>query len=204
MVKNSFFERSKAELLARLNAFHKNNPSKSGAAMDALTSSPGIDKKEEVNVVAMDSLVTDGAVERIGNLFKTQEFSPSVSDEFSLMWLKVRPFLEVPQNKIPVVHDLAKSLKMSPSSLERHLKEAVKSGYLVKVSEKRYFLPEVITNLKNICRTLCGDSLDGQFTVAQFRDKTGIGRNAVIEILEFFDLEGTTLRKGNCRILRRR
>ena len=110
----------------------------------------------------------------------------------------------MPQNKIPVVHDLAKSLKMSPSSLERHLKEAVKSGYLVKVSEKRYFLPEVITNLKNICRSLCGDSLDGQFTVAQFRDRTGIGRNAVIEILEFFDLEGTTLRKGNCRILRRR
>ena len=40
------------------------------------------------------------------------------------------------------------------------------------------------------------------FTVIQFRDQSGIGRNLCIEILEYFDRVGFTRRDGNTRFLR--
>jgi selenocysteine-specific elongation factor len=40
---------------------------------------------------------------------------------------------------------------------------------------------------------------DEGFTAAQFRDETGIGRNHVIRLLEFFDRIGATRRFGELR-----
>ena len=44
---------------------------------------------------------------------------------------------------------------------------------------------------------------DGVFSVADFRDASGIGRNAVVEILEYFDKVGVTRRHGQVRIVLR-
>jgi hypothetical protein len=41
-------------------------------------------------------------------------------------------------------------------------------------------------------------------TVAQFRDLIAGNRNNAIAILEYFDSEGITLRKGNIRVLTRK
>jgi hypothetical protein len=41
------------------------------------------------------------------------------------------------------------------------------------------------------------------FSVIDFRDKTGIGRNLCIEVLEHFDGCGYTLRKENVRVIRK-
>ena len=37
------------------------------------------------------------------------------------------------------------------------------------------------------------------FTVRQFRDASGVGRNVVIEVLEYFDSRGFTQRIGDTR-----
>jgi selenocysteine-specific elongation factor len=42
-----------------------------------------------------------------------------------------------------------------------------------------------------------------QFTVQQYRDQTGIGRNLSIEILEYFDRQGITRRIGDVRQIMR-
>jgi selenocysteine-specific elongation factor len=42
-----------------------------------------------------------------------------------------------------------------------------------------------------------------QFTVKQYRDQTGIGRNLSIEILEYFDRQGVTRRIGDVRQIMR-
>src|SRR5262249_50619654 len=40
---------------------------------------------------------------------------------------------------------------------------------------------------------------DGQFSAAQFRDRVDNGRKVAIQILEFFDRHGVTLRRGDVR-----
>ena len=39
----------------------------------------------------------------------------------------------------------------------------------------------------------------GAFTAAAYKDRSGIGRNVTIELLEFFDKEGFTRREGDAR-----
>ena len=48
---------------------------------------------------------------------------------------------------------------------------------------------------------LAANQADGVFTVADFRNLSGIGRNAVVEILEYFDRAGLTRRHGQVRKL---
>jgi len=45
---------------------------------------------------------------------------------------------------------------------------------------------------------------DAGISVAQFRDLIAGNRNNAIAILEYFDSEGITIRKGNFRVLTRK
>ena len=64
-------------------------------------------------------------------------------------------------------------------------------------------MPEAVQDLREQCVSIAEECTNGRFTVRDFRDKSGIGRNAVVEILEYFDRERFTLRQGNHRVLRR-
>ena len=46
-------------------------------------------------------------------------------------------------------------------------------------------------------------SLDGTFTAATFKDRSGVGRNLTIHILEYLDKMGPTRRTGDARIVLR-
>ena len=120
------------------------------------------------------------------------------------LWQRVQPLLDVPDTRVPVFSDLLTALKMTAPLLEGVLLKFVKQGALVRVSPKRYFLPAMIARQAACVRELAANSPDGRFTAADFRDRSGLGRNAVIEILEHFDATGLTRREGDSRVLLRR
>ena len=71
------------------------------------------------------------------------------------------------------------------------------------MAENRYYLPETIMNLAEFTEKLSKSSPEEEsFSVIQFRDESGIGRNLCIEILEYFDRVGFTRRNENTRVLR--
>ena len=78
------------------------------------------------------------------------------------------------------------------------MNELVKSGLLVNVASHRYYLPE---QLREIAQIVLDMTATAPLTVKAFRDKTGIGRNVAIEVLEYFDSKGFTRRQGNDRIV---
>jgi len=119
------------------------------------------------------------------------------------MWQRVCPLLDVPDSHVPVFSDLLTALKMTAPLLEGLLLKFVKQGALVRVSPKRYFLPAMIARQAACVRELAASAPDGRFTAADFRDRSGLGRNAVIEILEHFDATGLTRREGDRRVLLR-
>jgi len=55
--------------------------------------------------------------------------------------------------------------------------------------------------LAGIARELAEASSEAQFTAAAFKDRSGIGRNLTIEVLEYLDRIGATRRVGNARIV---
>ena len=94
------------------------------------------------------------------------------------------------------VGDLMKKHGMPMKQLSRDLAALAGHKAIVRVSEKRYFLRERLARLVALANELSSD--DG-FTVRQFRDASGIGRNLVIEVLEHFDARGYTRRTGDSR-----
>ena len=109
----------------------------------------------------------------------------------------VRPLLAKEPKKPPVLHDLAKEVNQSPKDLEKVLNQVVKTGQLIKPVKNRYFLPEAMQTLRAHLNQIADEK--NQFTVQQYRDIAGTGRNLAIEILEFFDRTGVTRRLGDIR-----
>ena len=148
-----------------------------------------------------DALVSAGSLVRDGAVLRLPQHSARRSAADDALWQRVRPLLEQAELKAPVVHDLAESLRLTPTIVDGFLQRAARQGLLVRVSAKRYFALAAIARCQQIVRDVAAAAPRGAFTAADFRDRAGIGRNAVIEILEYFDRIGLTYRQGQTRTL---
>ncbi len=83
--------------------------------------------------------------------------------------------------------------------MSRILVRAGRLGLVVRVTDNRFFLPGTLLQLAEIAGELARDEPDGLFSAAGFRDRSGIGRNLAIEVVEYFDRAGFTRRIGNAR-----
>ena len=101
----------------------------------------------------------------------------------------------------PSLGDIAKRLKRPFPALEQEMRTLPAFGLAVRVSPTRYYLPARLLELADAALHL---DRAGPFTVRQFRDATGVGRNVVIEVLEHFDGKTFTRRVGDTRRGRRR
>ena len=107
---------------------------------------------------------------------------------------RVTPLLDVDQ--APSVGDLAKRLGLPIAKLEQGLANLAKRGLLARISAKRYYWPARLTQIAGYAAELAERA---PFTVREFRDATGIGRNVAIEVLEYLDGKGVTRRMGDTR-----
>ncbi len=113
----------------------------------------------------------------------------------------MQPLLEAGDLRPPRVREIAAELGLAPEALSRFLKRVERFGRVAGVAPNRYFLPEAIVRLAEIARELAEASPEAGFTAAAFKDRTGIGRNLTIEVLEYLDGIGVTRRLGDARIV---
>ena len=96
----------------------------------------------------------------------------------------------------PSLGDLAKRLGRPFPEFEREMRALPAFNLAVRISDTRYFLPDRLLELGELASKL---NAQAPFTVRQFRDASGVGRNVVIEVLEYFDGRGFTQRLGDTR-----
>ncbi|MFM1895417.1 MAG: hypothetical protein RLZZ385_491 [Pseudomonadota bacterium] len=105
----------------------------------------------------------------------------------------------------PRTRELAETLNLSLDSLQCLLKDLEQAALLVRVAPNRHYLPQTLTGIQEFVEQLVADkSQDPSFSVIEFRDASGIGRNLCIELLEYFDSVGFTRRAGNRRFMTNR
>ena len=112
------------------------------------------------------------------------------------IWKVLETKLAVKQ--APTSGDIAKELKKNQAAIEKQMRALVKLGQLVEIANHRFYLPQI---LEQIRKDIVELAERGPFSVADFREFTGIGRNVAIEVLEHFDHKGVTRRQENTRIL---
>jgi selenocysteine-specific elongation factor len=105
---------------------------------------------------------------------------------------QVRGRLESAGLRPPIVGELAAALGTDRASLLESLDRIARLGHLVRVAPNRFYLPATVDGLVEVARALAAESADGGFDAAAYRDRSGIGRNLTIEVLEFLDRSGHT------------
>ena len=102
----------------------------------------------------------------------------------------------------PSLHEAAQQIGTEVSVLEKVLKIGIKLGDITLVGKNRYVPSTLVINLKISAEKLASKSVDGLFSTGDFRDEVSMGRNFIIDVLEYFDQVGFTTRVGDLRRLR--
>ena len=148
---------------------------------------------------AILQLIERGEIRRTGTILHLPDHKAKLATRAQSAWQKILPLLNSGDLRPQVVWQIASELDMPADEIERVLKHAAALGFCVHVAKNRYFLPTAVRRLADIAEELAEESEGGLFLAAAYRDRSGIGRNLTIEVLEFFDRSGFTRRSGNAR-----
>ncbi|MDC0068293.1 selenocysteine-specific translation elongation factor [Gammaproteobacteria bacterium] len=187
-------------LIEKLEDWHKTNPGKSGLPRNKIRQMVKSWHQGLFDRI-IDGLISSEELLQDGNLVQRPGYGVQLNKKEMSTWQAALPHLQQELLKPPVLHELASTMSVDPKQLEKILNQVVKTGLLVRPVKNRFFLPEAIPELIEAMSKAADDNQ--QFTVKQYRDQTGIGRNLSIEILEYFDRQGITRRIGDLRQIMR-
>ncbi|HEY5411573.1 MAG TPA: SelB C-terminal domain-containing protein, partial [Caulobacteraceae bacterium] len=116
------------------------------------------------------------------------------------LWVRIRPLLSDKERfRPPRVVDLAGSLGAPEAEVRRVLKSLARQKTVAEVVSDHFFLSAAVSEMAAVAVDIAGEQPDGQISAAQFRDRLDNGRKVAIQILEYFDRHGLTLRRGDLR-----
>jgi selenocysteine-specific elongation factor len=152
---------------------------------------PGLPIATLAETLAVEADVVEVVIERAPGLEKRGphvafvEHTPEVGAEEEAAWIKARESLGAGL-AVPRASDLGLTQELL------HL--LVRTQRLVQVAPDLVLLPDQVETMVETMRALP----DG-FTVAEFRDATGLSRKYAVPFLEWADKEGLTVRRGDIR-----
>ena len=176
-------------ILAALEVHHSREPHSAGLAAGEIG---GLEVRAKQLVLA--SMAAAGELRFENGRYALATHRAAIPPDVERLFGLVQASLDSAQP--PSLGDIAKRLKRPFAAFEREMRSLPAFGLAVRISDNRYYLPAQLQALAAVAERLAAQ---GPFTVRQFRDASGVGRNVVIEVLEHFDAHGYTRREGDTR-----
>ena len=191
-------------LLATLQKFHAEHPDLPGIGLEPLRlqlqprlPAPGF-------IAVLQGLTKAGEIGLDGAWVRLAGYSVRLRPGDEKLWSKVGPLLGGAERfRPPRVRDIAGTLGVPEADVRRLLKLLGRMGKVDEVAHDHFFLRGTVAEMVEIVVDLSAKAATAQFTAAQFRDRVDNGRKVAIQILEFFDRHGVTLRRGDLRRVNR-
>ncbi len=177
-------------VLAFIERFQAEHPDAPGARPNQLPA----DIPQQYHMELLKELVAEESLGVTAGAYHPPRHVASLPAAEQALLNRVHALLDV--DHAPSVGDLARKLHMPITKLDSDLKSLAKRGLLVQVSAKRFYWPARLARIAGYAAELAERA---PFTVRDFRDATGIGRNIAIEALEYLDRKGFTRRTGDTR-----
>jgi selenocysteine-specific elongation factor len=144
--------------------------------------------------------VQEGAIALDGAFVRLATHEVRLAREDEAAWQEVAPLLGGAERfRPPRVRDIAGTTGRAERDVRRLLKLVGRMGRVDEVAHDHFFLRPVVCEMVGIVSDLSARAATGEFTAAQFRDRVDNGRKVAIQILDFFDRHGVTLRRGDLR-----
>jgi selenocysteine-specific elongation factor len=189
-----------ASLLETLAQFHAENPDVQGIGRERLRLSLRPQLPPRAFAVALQRFAHDGAIALDGAFIRLASHSIRLTDEDETLWDAILPLLGGDARfRPPRTRDIAGLLGVEEGEVRRLLKLTARLGRVDEVAHDHFFLRETVRSMVSIIADLTETKSSGAFTAAQFRDRVDNGRKVAIQILDFFDRHGVTLRRGDLR-----
>ena len=186
-------------LTGALEAFHAGHPDLPGMGLERLRLQlePRLPAPAFFAMLQSLARAREVALDGAGVRLPGHDVRLTSGDE--MLWSRIRPMLGAERFRPPRVRDIADALAVGEADVRRLLKRLGRMGRTDEIAQDHFFLRSTVAEMAEIAVDVAARAEGGQFTAAQFRDRLDNGRKAAIEILEFFDRHGVTLRRGDLR-----
>ena len=196
------WRRLAASIRAALEGAHRTHPELPGLAPAQLAASwsrafrRACSRARCARSSTRESLLSEGGALRL------PEHRLSLDERDRRSWSRIRPLMSDDERfRPPRAAEIGKELRLPVTEVRRVLKALARQRVVIEVGLDRFFKRETVDELAGIVVAVARAQKDGRFAVWQFRDQLGSGRKVAIEILEYFDGRGLTLREGELRRL---
>ena len=185
---------ARKDIVETLAAHHKSKPDAPGLQPERLR--VGLRKRWPAPVfkALLDQEVRAKTVMVDGPFLRLPGHSLTLGTRDEALWQKISAELVRERFKPPRVRDFATAHAVPEAEMRRLLQRLAKVGRVVEVAPDQYFLRPTVAEMIGIAHGFGHD-----FSAAEFRDKLDNGRKVAIQILEFFDRHGITIRRGDLR-----
>ena len=187
------------KIYATLNDWHKEKPDSPGLTLTQLQKQLELRQISGGLEATVERLITKKRLTRHSELISVAGHQAAVPAEEEALWKRIKPILDEAGIRPPTVRELSTDLDMRPDQLQKYLDRCARRGLVQSVAKNRYFSMNTLNQLGTMACELSDAGDDGQFNAAAFRDRSGIGRNLTIELLEYFDKVKLTKRQGDLR-----
>jgi selenocysteine-specific elongation factor len=187
---------------AALASHHKKAPDIPGLETHRLRLAVNLRLPAEVFAAASDEMVRDGTLQRDGPWLKLAYHSVRLTAADERLWARIHPVIERARFQPPRVRDFSQALGAGEDEVRQLLRRLARMGKLVELAHDHFYMRTTVAELAATVRRVADENANGNITAAVFRDRIGTGRKLAIQILEFFDRTGITIREGDLRRIR--
>jgi selenocysteine-specific elongation factor len=193
-----------AAALDRIAAYHADNPDRQGIGREQLRMALQPRLPKPAFDAALQKLARAGALVLGGAFLRLPSHEMRLAQGDEAAWEAIAPMLAgADRFRPPRVRDIADATGRAEADVRGLLKRVSRMGWADEVAHDHFFLRKTVREMTTIIADLATRLPDGAFTAAQFRDQVENGRKVAIQILEFFDRHGVTLRRGDLRRVNR-
>ncbi len=196
------FESLKKDMTARLLAYHKKNPLKTGMPREELKSKLPLNVGTKAFTMALNQMTADMGIVQEGESVKLTTHKVSLGEDQAGMKKKISNIYLENGLQPPYFKEVLNILGFDSSHAKDVLMLLVAEGVLIKAKEDLYFHAEPMSGLKQ--KLIAYLQTHGEISTPQFKEMTQASRKFVIPLLEYFDASHVTLRVGDSRKLRQK
>ena len=191
-----------ASILQSVRQAHDEQPELLGIHLQSLLRAAETGLSRETVTLLVDQLVAENRLRRHGVVLALPDHQAVLPAQDQALYQRIHQALAGAGLRPPIVGELGEQLGLEREDMLAVMHRLQGWGYLLPVAPNRFYLPEQLDDLAAVAQALCEASTDGGFSAADYRDRSDIGRNLTIKVLEYLDRAGVTVYRDERRFMR--